>query len=155
MTEFLKRAVCTNFVTMLPYYHEAKNMDYYSNIKDYLVRNEINHRVKDYSKNKSDLDTYYNVGKMIVLAQGGETRAKYGDRLIKEYSKRLTIELGRGYTTTALKRMRQFYLIIEKGAPIAHQLTKSHYQEMLSLKDINAIKYYINICIEQNISRGE
>ena len=59
---------------------------YYENIKNHLIRNEINHQIKDYSKNKSDLDTYYNVGKLIIMAQGGEKRAKYGDGLIKEYS---------------------------------------------------------------------
>ena len=130
-------------------------MDYYSNIKDYLVRNEINHRVKDYSKNRSDLDTYYNVGKMIVLAQGGETRAKYGDRLIKEYSERLTMELGRGYSTRNLKRMRNFYLIIQKGTPLVAQLSWSHYIILMSLKDVNEINYYINQVKERNLSKRE
>ena len=68
---------------------------YYEEIKDHLIRNEINHRIKDYSKNKSDLETYYNVGKLLIIAQGGEKRAKYGDGLIKEYSERLSKEIGR------------------------------------------------------------
>ena len=67
-----------------------EKIDYYSSIKDHLIRNEINHRIKDYSKNKGDLETYYNVGKLLVIAQGGETRAKYGDGLITEYSNKLT-----------------------------------------------------------------
>ena len=65
-------------------------MNYYEEIKKELVNNEVYKRVKDYSKNKSDLSTYYNVGKLLVEAQGGEKRAKYGNGLIKEYSKRLT-----------------------------------------------------------------
>ena len=81
-------------------------MDYYKEIKYELINNEIYKRVKDYSKNRSDLSTYYNVGKLLIEAQGGEKRAKYGDSLIKEYSKRLTLELGKGYTTSGLKRMR-------------------------------------------------
>ena len=59
-------------------------MNYYNEIKNQFINNEITKRVKDYSKNKSDLDTYYNVGKLLVEAQGGEERAKYGDGLIKE-----------------------------------------------------------------------
>ena len=53
--------------------------------------------------------------------QGEEERAKYGDGLIKEYSKRLTTELGKGYSTRMLKRMRLFYLLIQKGTPLAAQ----------------------------------
>ena len=72
-------------------------MNYYNEIKNELVNNEVYKKVKDYSKNKNDLSTYYNVGKLLVEAQGGEKRAKYGDGLIKEYSNRLTIELGEGF----------------------------------------------------------
>ena len=61
-------------------------MNYYEQIKGLLISNEIYKRVKDYSKNKSDVETYYNVGKLIIEAQGGETRAKYGDGLIKRFS---------------------------------------------------------------------
>ena len=53
-------------------------------------------------------------------AQGGKERAKYGDGLIRDYSKRLTNELGLGYTSSGLKRMRQLYLLIEKGATLSH-----------------------------------
>ena len=83
-------------------------MNYYNEIKNILINNEITKRVKDYSKNKSDLDSYYNVGKLLIEAQGGETRARYGDNLIKEYSKKLTSELGKGYSVRNLKNMRKF-----------------------------------------------
>ena len=66
-------------------------MNYYDQIKGLLISNEVYKKVKDYSKNKSDVETYYNVGKLIIEAQGGEKRAKYGDGLIKEYSQRLII----------------------------------------------------------------
>ena len=69
-------------------------MNYYNEIKNELIGNEIYKKVKDYSKNRSDLNTYYNVGKLLVVAQGGECRARYGDGLIKDYAKRLTNELG-------------------------------------------------------------
>ena len=51
----------------------------------------------------------------MIEAQGGEERAKYGDGLIKEYSKRLTNELGKGYSTRVLKKMRIFYMLVQKG----------------------------------------
>lgn len=129
-------------------------MDYYSNIKELLVNNEIKKKVKDYSKNKSDLETYYNVGKEIVEAQGGEARAKYGNRLIEDYSKRLTSELGKGYSITNLKYMRTFYLYIQKGQHIADQLSWSHYQVLLSLDNIDEINYYLNKCIKNNLGRN-
>ena len=62
-------------------------MDYYSEIKNKLIDNELNRKVKNYSINKSDLTTYYNVGK--ILAQAGKY---YGEGIIKDYSKRLTRE---------------------------------------------------------------
>ena len=129
-------------------------MNYYQEIKKELVNNEIYKKAKDYSKNRSDLNTYYNVGKLIVDAQGGDKRAKYGDKLIVTYSKKLTAELGKGYSTRNLKNMRNFYLF-QKGQPVVAQLTWSHYTILLSLKDINKISYYINQAINRKLSKRE
>ena len=125
-------------------------MNYYENIKQELINNEIYKKVKDYSKNRSDLQTYYNVGKM--LSEAGK---HYGEGIIKEYSKKLTNELGKGYNISSLKRMRQFYSIIEKGATLSHQLTWSHYVELLIVNNVNIINYYIKICKGQNLSVRE
>ena len=130
-------------------------MKYYNEIKNKLIDNEVYKKVKDYSKNRNDLSTYYEVGKLLIKAQGGEERAKYGDNLIKEYSERLFNDTGRKYNITALKRIRQFYLVVEKGVPLAHQLTWSHYCELLPLKDINEINYYVKITIEQYLSKRQ
>lgn len=130
-------------------------MNYYEEIKKELVNNEVYKRIKDYSKNKSDLSTYYNVGKLLIEAQGGEKRAKYGNGLIKEYSKKLTEELGKGYTITNLKYMRQFYLLCQKGHTVSDQLTWTHYRLLLSIDNINKINYYVNISISQNLSVRE
>ena len=130
-------------------------MKYYNEIKNKLIDNEVYKKVKDYSKNRNDLSTYYEVGKLLIKAQGGEGRAKYGDNLIKEYSERLFNDTGRKYNITALKRIRQFYLVVEKGVPLAHQLTWSHYCELLPLKDINEINYYVKITIEQCLSKRQ
>ena len=130
-------------------------MNYYNEIKNKLIDNEVYKKVKDYSKNRNDLSTYYEVGKLLIKAQGGEGRAKYGDNLIKEYYERLFNDTGRKYNITALKRIRQFYLVVEKGVPLAHQLTWSHYCELLPLKDINEINYYVKITIEQCLSKRQ
>ena len=130
-------------------------MNYYNEIKNKLIDNKVYKKVKDYSKNRNDLSTYYEVGKLLIKAQGGEERAKYGDNLIKEYSERLFNDTGRKYNITALKRIRQFYLVVEKGVPLAHQLTWSHYCELLPLKDINEINYYVKITIEQCLSKRQ
>ena len=92
------------------------------------------------------------MGKLLIEAQGGEDRAKYGDSLIKEYSLKLSQEIGKKYNITTLKRMRQFYLIIEKGAAMRHQLSWSHYRELLPIKDINEINYYIETTISRNLA---
>ena len=126
-------------------------MNYYSKIKEQLINNEIYKSVKDYSKNRSDLTTYFNVGKLLVDAQGGEKRAKYGDGLIKEYSKRLTRELGKGYSERNLKNMRKFYLF-QKGHALRTQLSWTHYRTLLSLNNHNQINYYIEITIKYNLS---
>ena len=69
-------------------------MNYYENIKTEILNNEITKKVKDYSKNKSDLTTYYNVGKL--LSEAGKC---YGEGIIKEYSDKLTKEFGSGFNT--------------------------------------------------------
>jgi predicted nuclease of restriction endonuclease-like (RecB) superfamily len=130
-------------------------MNYYNEIKQELINNEVYKKVKDYSKNRNDLNTYYNVGKLIVEAQGGEERAKYGDKLIQKYSLKLTEELGIGYSTRSLKRMRKFYLYVRKGTAMMTQLTWTHYVELLVLNDINTINYYIKISLEQKLSYRE
>ena len=125
-------------------------IEYYNEIKNELINNEINKRVKNYSINKSDLNTYYNVGKM--LSEAGK---HYGEGIIKEYSIKLTLELGKGYTFTSLTRMRKFYYLIEKLATMSQQLSYGHYVELLPYKDINKIRYYIRLIEEQNLSIRE
>ena len=122
-------------------------MNYYNEIKNQFINNEITKRVKDYSKNKSDLETYYKVGKM--LKDAGK---HYGESIIKEYSLKLIKELGKGYTFTALTRMKKFYVIIEKLATLSKHLTYGHYVELLPYEDINKVKYYIKEIEEQNLS---
>lgn len=121
-------------------------MNYYETIKKELINNEINKKIKDYSKNKSDLTTYYNVGKML-----NEAGKHYGEGIIKKYSQKLTIELGKGYTETNLKYFRQFYIFL-KSHTLCDELSWSHYRLLLSMKDSNQIEYYILVSKQQNLS---
>lgn len=128
-------------------------MNYYNEIKKEIINNEITKRVKDYSKNRSDLQTYYNVGKL--LSEAGKN---YGKRVIKEYSIRLTNDLNKNYSTRSLYNMRMYYEKIccnEKLQPVAAILSWSHYCEILRLNDESKILYYINISNNQNLSKRE
>ncbi len=119
----------------------------YKDIKNELVQSVIDKKIDTYFTNRNELAHYYNVGKMIVDAQGGEEKAKYGNKLIKKFSERLTKEIGKGYSITTLKYMRQFYLF-QKGQQLADQsflnISWSHIQQLLSIENIDKIEYYIN-----------
>ena len=135
-------------------------MNYYDEIKNILVDNAIGRKVREYKSNQKDLESYYNVGKLLVEAQGGEERAKYGDGLIKEYSKRLSSELGKGYTVTRLKYMRTFFEVVKKSPPLADQckninITWSNICEILYLKNIEEIKYYLDLSNKLYLTKRE
>ena len=78
----------------------------------------------------------------------------YGESIIREYSKKLTNELGKGYTETNLKYYRMFYSFAIRHT-LCDELTWSHYRTLLSIKNEDEINYYINICICQNLSVRE
>ena len=122
-------------------------MDYYKEIKKELVDNEIYKKVKDYSKNKYELQKYYNVGKLLY-----DAGKNYGEGIIKEYSRKLTEELGKGYSPTRLKYIRRFYEVSIKCPSVMDQLTYTHYCELIWFNDYNKMNYYINLCIKQNLS---
>ena len=110
-------------------------MDYYNEIKKELVNNEIYKKVKVYSKNRHDLSTYYNVGKLL-----SEANKSYGDGIIKKYSKRFTSELKMGYSERNLRNMRQFYIVCEKWQTVSAILSWSHFCELLPLENLDEIK---------------
>ena len=93
-------------------------MNYYEKIKNELINNEVYKKVKDYSKNRSDLNTYYKFGKLL-----NDAGKSYGEGIIKKYSDRLTKELGKGYTFSALSRMKQFFNISNKLATVSQLLS--------------------------------
>ena len=124
-------------------------MNYYNEIKKELIDNELNKKVKDYSKNKYEIQKYYNVGKLLL-----EAGNNYGDGIIKEYSKKLTNEIGKKYSVRYLFDIRKLYLF-SKVHPLGAQLTMSHYRLLFPLNDNNEIDYYINQIIKRNLSKRE
>ena len=124
-------------------------MNYYDEIKKELIDNELNKKVKDYSKNKYEIQKYYNVGKLLL-----EAGNNYGDGITKEYSKKLTNEIGRKYSVRYLFDIRKLYLF-SKVHPLGAQLTMSHYRLLFPLNDDNEIDYYINQIIKSNLSKRE
>ena len=122
-------------------------MNYYKEIKNELINNEITKRVKDYSKNRSDLTTYYNVGKL--LSEAGK---HYSEGIIKEYSRRLTQDIGIKYDVSSLNKMKKFYLLNLKLATLSPKLSYSHYVELLSKDNLDEINYYIMVAEQKNLS---
>ncbi len=122
-------------------------MNYYNEIKTQILNNEITKKVKEYSKNKSDLTTYYNVGRLLSAAG-----KHYGEGIIKEYSEKLTKEFGKGYSQRNLRNMRQFYCVSTKWQTVSAILSWSIYCELIWFENINEINYYITICEKQNLS---
>ncbi len=119
--------------------------NYLENIRGYIISEQARTIVRDYNANKSKLETYYNIGK--ELAEAGK---HYGEGIIKKYSERLTLEFGKGYSTRNLKYMRNFYNF-QKGQTMFAQLTWSHFILILSIKDPDEIKFYIDLTIRDNL----
>ena len=133
---------------------KEKFMNYYKEIKNLIEEKEVNDKVRYLESNKETIKTYYEIERLLIEAQDGEEKAKYGDGLIKKWSSELSREYGKGYNLTNLKNMRQLYLIIKKSRTPCDQLTLtwSHWRYLLPLKNENERNYYINRCIQNNLS---
>ncbi len=126
-------------------------MNYYNEIKNKLIDNEVYSKIKDYSKERHKIVTYFEIGKLLNEAGG-----KYGENIVDKYSKMLVREVGKKYNKRTLFRMKQFYIIFsdEKVSTMWTQLTWSHVRLLFSL-DFNSINYYIKIIINQSLSVRE
>ncbi|MBQ7140676.1 MAG: DUF1016 family protein [Bacilli bacterium] len=127
-------------------------MNYYNEIKEKLIKSEIYDRVKDYSKDRNKVKVYFEIGKL--LSEAGK---EYGKNIIKQYSEKLIVEVGKKYNERTLRRIRQFYEIFknEKWSTTWTKLSWSHYREVISLKDINEIKYYLNECEIKSLTQRQ
>lgn len=102
--------------------------------------------------NSTMVQAYWNIGRVIVEKQGGNNKAEYGAALIKNLSKKMTKEFGKGFTTTNLKYMRQFYLTFQKSHALSDQLSWTHYRLLMRVENENARNFYIEECIKSNWS---
>ena len=127
-------------------------MNYYKEIKNKLLESEIYDRVKDYSKDRNKVNVYYEIGKLL-----SDAVKEYGKNIIRQYSDKLMIEVGKKYNERTLYGMRKFYEIFsnEKLNPVGSKLSWTHYRELLVVKNIDAIRYYIDICEKNNLSKRD
>ena len=127
-------------------------MNYYNEIKEKLIKSEIYDRVKDYSKDRNKVKVYFETGRL--LSEAGK---EYGKNIIKRYSEKLMVEVGKKYNERNLRYMRRFYEIFSsiKWNPLGSKLSWSHYRELLIVKNVDAIMYYIDVCEKNNLSRRQ
>jgi predicted nuclease of restriction endonuclease-like (RecB) superfamily len=130
---------------------EGSNMNYYNEIKNKIIDNEVYSKVKDYSKERHKVITYFEIGKLLNEAGG-----KYGDNIIDEYSKKLIVEVGKKYNRRTLFRMKQFYNIFynPKVSTMWTQLTWSHLRLLFNL-EVDSMNYYIQTIINKHLSVRE
>lgn len=105
-------------------------MNYYDEIKNKIIDNEINRKVKTYSINKNDMATYFDIGR--ILSEAGK---HYGENIIGEYAKKLKLEINKKYNERTLRRYRQFYnfVIGLKWSALPTKLSWSHITELMAL----------------------
>ena len=127
-------------------------MNYYNKIKEQLIKSEIYDRAKDYSKDRNKVKVYFETGKL--LSEAGK---EYGKNIIKQYAEKLIVEVGKKYTERNLRYMRQFYEVFSsiKWNPLGSKLSWSHFRELLIVKNIDEIMYYIDICERNNLTRRQ
>ena len=127
-------------------------MNYYDEIKEKLLKNEIYGKVKDYSKERNKVLTYFEVGKL--LSEAGK---EYGKNIIGSYADKLVNDVGKKYNERYLRYMRQFYeMTLEiKWNPMGSILSWSHNKVLLPLKNVDEIKYYIDVCEKRNLTKSE
>lgn len=129
---------------------KQNNSNFYQDIKSILetARDNAYKQV-----NFIMVESYWNIGKKIVdEEQNGNDRAEYGKYLIKELSIQLTNDFGKGFTSTNLKMMRQFYMTFPKSHTLCDQLSWSHYRLIIKLKSEQAREYYIQESVASNWS---
>ena len=130
-------------------------MNYYDEVNSYVKKVEIGKDIRETNANRELVECYWNVGRLIVEAQGGKEKAKYGNELIRNWSKKLSNDYGKGYSYENLFKFRKFYLTFPIVDTLCPQLTWSIIRTLLPIVDINKRNYYINLCIENKLSVRE
>lgn len=125
------------------------NQEFYDGIRNILVsaRNKVYQ-----TANFAMIEAYWNIGKSIIKEQGGNEKAEYGTGLLKDLSKRMTQEFGKGFTVANLKNMRQFYLTFPNSYALRSELTWTHYRLLMRVENENARTFYTQEAIRSQWS---
>ena len=125
------------------------NENFYNEIKNILniARNKVYK-----TANFVMVEAYWNIGKSIIEEQGGNEKAEYGAGLIKELSKQMTQDFGKGFTVTNLKYMRQFYLMFPNGHALRDELSWTHYRLLIKVENDNAREFYMQEAVKSQWS---
>ncbi len=127
----------------------------YNEIVELIEEREVKKFVREFKENSEILKTNWEIGRLLVNAQGGESRAKYGNNLIKKWGKKLSLEYGKSYSNRNLREMREFYLVYPIWRAVSAKLNWTHYRYLLPIKNENERNYYINQVILNNLSSRE
>ena len=125
------------------------NEKFYNEIKNILnmARNKVYK-----TANFAMVEAYWNIGKSIIEEQGGNEKAEYGTGLLKELSKQMTQDFGKGFTVTNLKYMRQFYLMFPNGHALRDELSWTHYRLLIKVENDNAREFYMQEAVKSQWS---
>ena len=129
---------------------------------DYLTENNIYERIRSEVEkarqkvyatvNLTMVETYWNIGKQIYEAQDKSERAEYGKGLLKFLSKKLTKEIGKGFTVRNLNNMRAFYITFQNWNSLSANLSWTHYRMLLKVEDEKIRNFYLKECEKSNWS---
>ena len=122
---------------------------FYDEIKNILItaRNKVYQ-----TANFAMVEAYWNIGKSIIEEQGGNEKAEYGTGLLKELSKQMTQDFGKGFTVANLKNMRQFYLTFPNGYALRSELSWTHYRLLICVENDKAREFYMQEAVKSQWS---
>ena len=112
------------------------------------IRNSLKEaRLKTYTAiNFAMIEAYWNIGRQIDIAVG--QRAEYGKGLLKYLAQKLSLEFGRGFNESSLRRMRQFYNVFPIRATLWRELSWSHYRLLMKIDNESRREFYGRECVE-------
>jgi len=129
---------------------EIINTQIIQEIRNLLI---ISREALQHSVNSAMVQTYWHIGRVIVEdEQNGNSRAKYGKKQLELISDSLTLEFGKGFEVSNLRKMRQFYQVFPIQDSVSLKLSWTHYRRVMSIENKNAREWYITETIANNWS---
>ena len=119
-------------------------MNYYNKIKNKLIDNEIYEKVKDYSKERNRVKTYFEIVRLL-----NEVGSKYGESIIENYSKKLIIDVGKKYNVRTLRSIRQLYIMFNDDfwKPVVSKLSWTNLLLIMPLKEHGLLEKLLLNCL--------